>query len=184
MHQILHLYAIERLKPREISKLLDIAPSKVYDTVYSAKKAAENLKNPKPVAKPKVKDTLANNKQLLDAMQSFLTERGIYNFTAQQMKTYLAEQQQQHPEQHKFRVPCCKSLQDILHSTFHLSYGKLQQANLKYRDPTFNDKRLWIARLLSQFLYEDALIITVDESNFRSDSLPQKQWGFNERKVI
>jgi hypothetical protein len=44
--------------------------------------AAENLKKPKPVVKPKVKDTLANNKQLLDAMQNFLTERGIYNFTA------------------------------------------------------------------------------------------------------
>lgn len=110
MHQILHLYAIDRLKPREISKLLDIAPSKVYDTVYHAKKAADNLKEPKPIAKPKVKNTLANNKQLLDAMQRFLTERGIYNFTAQQMKTYLAEQKQQHPEQHQFRVPCCKSL--------------------------------------------------------------------------
>ena len=48
----------------------------------------------------------------------------------------------------------------------------MNTANLKYRDPTFNDKRLWVSRLLAQFLFEDALKITVDESDFRSDTLP------------
>ena len=68
--------------------------------------------------------------------------------------------------------------------TFHLKYSSLNKANLKYRDPTYNDKRIWVSRVLAQFLFEEALIISVDESNFRSDSLPNKQWQFNERACI
>ena len=55
-----------------------------------------------------------------------------------------------------------------------MKFGKTQASNLKYRDPAYNEKRLWISRMLSQFMLEDAVIITVDESNFRSDCLPGK----------
>ena len=76
------------------------------------------------------------------------------------------------------------TLHKILKSTFHLKFASLQKANLKYRDPTYNDKRQWISRLLAQFMLEtsgidSAIIISLDESNFRSDSLPSKQWQFN-----
>ena len=60
-----------------------------------------------------------------------------------------------------------------------MRFGKAQNANAKYRDPSFNDKRLWVSRLLAQLFLEDAVIISVDESNFRSDYLPTKQWSFN-----
>ena len=66
-----------------------------------------------------------------------------------------------------------------MHREFKLKYGKLDKANIKYRDATFNEKRLWVSRLLIQFLLEKVIIISVDESNFRSDSLPSKQWQFN-----
>lgn len=52
------------------------------------------------------------------------------------------------------------------------------QANLKYKDPSFNEKRLWVSRLLAQFMFEDVVIISVDESHFRSDTLPHRQWQF------
>lgn len=68
-------------------------------------------------------------------------------------------------------VPSITTLHKILADKFHLKYGPLEQANLKYRDPTFNEKRLWISRLLAQFMFEDTLIVSVDESNFRSDRL-------------
>ena len=76
-------------------------------------------------------------------------------------------------------VPSAATLNQVLKSTFHLKYGALQKANLKYRDPTYNDKRLWISKLLAQFLKDEAIVVSVDESNFRSDSLPSKQWQFN-----
>ena len=60
------------------------------------------------------------------------------------------------------------------HYTFHLKYATLDKQNLKYRDPTYNAKRIWISRLLAQFLQEQMIVISVDKSNFRSDKLPSK----------
>ena len=78
------------------------------------------------------------------------------------------------------KIPCIKTLGGVLKEKFNLRYGKLETANLKYRDPTYNEKRLWVSRLLAQLMYEDVIIVTVDESNFRSDALPSRQWAFNE----
>jgi hypothetical protein len=57
---------------------------------------------------------------------------------------------------------------------FHLCYKSLEKANFKYRDPIYNEKRLWTSRLLGQFLLEEAIIISVDESNFKHDAVPLK----------
>lgn len=59
---------------------------------------------------------------------------------------------------------------------FNLKYKRVEKANTKYRDPSFNEKRLWISRLLARFLSEDVIVISIDESNFRHDALPTKQW--------
>ena len=71
-------------------------------------------------------------------------------------------------------VPRDYALLEILKNTFHLKYATLDKQNLKYRDPTYNAKRIWISRLLAQFLQEQMIVISVDESNFRSDKLPSK----------
>lgn len=70
-------------------------------------------------------------------------------------------------------------LVNILKDKFHLRYGKTQASNLKYRDPTYNEKRRWVARLLAQFMYEEVVIISLDESNFRSETFPSRQWEFD-----
>ena len=49
---------------------------------------------------------------------------------------------------------------------------------VRYLDPTYNDKRVWVSRLLAQFMFENAVIISVDESNFRSDILNKRSWRF------
>jgi hypothetical protein len=67
----------------------------------------------------------------------------------------------------------------MMKEKFHLKFSAQEQANAKYRDPTYNEKRLWTARLASQFLIEDALIISIDESNFRHDTIPKKSWQFD-----
>lgn len=36
---------------------------------------------------------------------------------------------------------------------------------------------------MAQFLLEDALIVAIDESHFRSDALPKKQWQFDDKYV-
>ena len=81
------------------------------------------------------------------------------------------------------QVPTPLIIRNVMKKTFQLKYKSLEKANVKYRDPLYNEKRLWVSRLLGQFLYEEAVIISVDESNFRHDALPQKQWQFNQRSI-
>jgi hypothetical protein len=59
----------------------------------------------------------------------------------------------------------------------------VEKANTKYRDPDYNEKRLWVCRLLAQFMIEDAVIISLDESNFKHSALPRKQWQFDSSKL-
>ena len=95
------------------------------------------------------------------------------------MKSYLDKLSSENKDFNSLKVPSVATLLKILKAKFAMRYGKSQAANVKYRDPTFNERRLWVSKLLAQFLMEDAVIISVDECNFRSDSLPNKQWGFN-----
>jgi len=62
---------------------------------------------------------------------------------------------------------------------FSLKYKRYDKANTKYRDSAYNEKRIWISRLIAQFIKEDAIVISIDESNFRHDQYPTKQWQFN-----
>ena len=77
------------------------------------------------------------------------------------------------------QVPTPMIIRNVMKETFQLKYKSLEKANVKYRDPLYNEKRLWVSRLLGQFLIDGAIIISIDESNFRHDALPLKQWQFN-----
>ena len=66
---------------------------------------------------------------------------------------------------------------------FNLRYLCNDRANTKYRDPAYNEKRMWSSRIIAQFINEDAIIISIDESNFKSDCYPSKQWQFNNRTL-
>jgi hypothetical protein len=39
----------------------------------------------------------------------------------------------------------------ILKNKFKLKYKKLEKSNIKYSDPLYNEKRLWISKLLTMF---------------------------------
>ena len=69
-------------------------------------------------------------------------------------------------------VPSTKYLRMMLRSKFHLKYNRTNKANVKYLDQELDYKRKWVSRLIASFLIEDALIISIDESNLRHDSLP------------
>jgi hypothetical protein len=112
------------------------------------------------------------NPKVLEVIEKYLLEMGMYNITVAKVHSYLQERLP------KEEVPCRTSVKHILKSTFHFKYAALNKANTKYKDSTYNEKRLWISRLLTQFMIEDAMIISVDDSNFRSDAFPSKSWQF------
>ena len=66
----------------------------------------------------------------------------------------------------------------VLREDLHLRFLRYDSAMVRYQDPTFDSKRLWVGRLLAQFLIDGALIISIDESHIRHDSQKSYQWQF------
>jgi len=126
---------------------------------------------------------LRSNPILIRAITLVIEKLGIYHMNAKKIILELEELKQREAEFRDLHVPSPASVIRILKSSFYLKFGKTSKANPKYRDPSFNEKRLWVSRLLAQFFAEDALIISIDESNFRSDYLPPKQWSFDQSVI-
>ena len=49
-------------------------------------------------------------------------------------------------------------------------------ANIKYNDSDYDEKRVWISRLLAQFMKADVLIVSIDESSFKQEGIPNRYW--------
>ena len=47
------------------------------------------------------------------------------------------------------QVPSSTVMRRVMKETFQLKYKSLEKANVKYRDPLYNEKRLWVSRLLA-----------------------------------
>ena len=59
-----------------------------------------------------------------------------------------------------------------------MTYSKFYSKNLQQLNPKFDDKRTWVARLLTAFVMEDALIVSIDESSVRHDMNPSYKWRY------
>jgi len=69
-------------------------------------------------------------------------------------------------------------ISQVLRQDLNLRFLRYDSAMVRYQDPTYDHKRLWVSRLLSQFLLDGALIISIDESHIRHDSRKRYQWQF------
>jgi hypothetical protein len=76
-------------------------------------------------------------------IEEYYNLHGIYEPTIGMIQAYISER---FPEQ---RAPCKSTIGKIVKNDFHLRYKKLNTANFKYLDPTYNEKRLWTSRLLA-----------------------------------
>lgn len=59
----------------------------------------------------------------------------------------------------------------------------MKTTTAKYYEGTYAEKRLWVSRLLTQFLHDGAVIVSIDESNFKSELEKDWCWQFNHDKV-
>ena len=50
---------------------------------------------------------------------------------------------------------------------FGMRFRAANAAKIKYNDTDFDEKRVWVSRLLAQFMMADVLIISIDESSFK-----------------
>ena len=161
-------------KFKKVATSLDTELHKLRSDDKVAKSAADQVQVLNSLLTPKPRTNFANPSQkvnrlsILNLVQTFFNSHGFYNLTTLDIQNFLRT------KLNKSEVPALSTLRRMLRRHFHLKYGSYDKANVKYRDSTYNEKRLWTSRLLAQFLSEDALIISVDESNIRSDRLPSK----------
>ena len=74
------------------------------------------------------------------------------------------------------RVPFGNTVVKILHDRFGLNWRAFNTARLHFYQARFNDKRMWVARLLVQCLSEDYLVVSVDESSFSTSQMSRRRW--------
>jgi hypothetical protein len=110
--------------------------------------------------------------ELHEVISSYVKKYGIYNTKLSHLRSHIAKALPAKPP------PCESTLSIILKKTFHLKYKKLNPANYRYRDPTYNEKRLWVSRLMAHFILDGWLIVSIDESSLKSDNNSNRQWEF------
>ena len=125
--------------------------------------------------KPQQKQSIIDNENVLRLIHQYFLLNGFHNITLKILQDHV---QQNLPED-LAKAPSTAYIRLMLKKHFHLQYKKFKTANYRYRDPSFNEKRVWVCRILSQFLHDNALIICLDETGFRSDTVKDMKWQFN-----
>ncbi len=97
---------------------------------------------------------------------------GFANITVSKIQQHVNSS---HPNKRYFGK---RTIWEALHKNFGLKFRKFNQKGQKYEDVEFEERRIWVSRLLGAFTMEETLIISIDESSFREGSNVQKQWQF------
>lgn len=172
----------QNMKPREIAKKLKMSVEEISKVDQRLKK---NLAKSKQVSNNaeagtvnvihKQQMTQFNDPALKDLVSQHLQLSGIYNLKKTDIQKFIQEAK---PGSAPLQL---NVISHILKNDFGLRYKHFDGALIKYKDPQFDEKRLWVSRILAQFIGDDALIISIDESNFRNDNIRQWRWQFVER---
>ena len=80
------------------------------------------------------------------------------------------------PAKQLTREPKKFTVRRILREHFGLTFKTARPELARYNDESFDEKRVWISRLVTQFMMDEVLIISIDESNFQSSYGPGKKW--------
>lgn len=73
-------------------------------------------------------------------------------------------------------VPSRAVLRVIMRDELGMRFRSGLGAKLMYNSPAFDEKRVWVSRLLAQLHLEGAVIVSVDESAFKSEMANHKFW--------
>ncbi len=64
------------------------------------------------------------------------------------------------------KKPKWTTVSRILKEHLNIGYTKLKSETIRYNDCKNDEKRLWVSRLLAQFLHDDIVVISIDEAGF------------------
>ena len=79
--------------------------------------------------------------------------------------------------------PSVGKIRKILRDDFQLRYRVANAAKIKYNDVSFDDKRVWVSRLLAQFMITDVIIVSIDESSFKQEGVAKRFWQASSKTI-
>lgn len=173
------MYFKEGLKPLAISKQLKLNVDVVYRVIQRAK---NEIKRKSISTHSNVRERTPPD-EFMELMTSAIREIGYENLKVDGLRNHLLKEIESNRKLRHIHVPSKSKILSLLKESFKLRFGHFNNALIKYHDPTFNEKRLWVTRLLVQFLFEQFMVISIDESNFRWDQLTKRQWQFDHRVI-
>ena len=107
--------------------------------------------------------------EIIEGVRKVIHSTGLHALT---LNRILAEL----PAKQIPREPMEFTVRRILHERFCLTFKTARPELARYNDESFDEKRVWISRLVTQFMMDEVLIISIDESNFQSSYGPGKKW--------
>jgi hypothetical protein len=119
---------------------------------------------------------MVNNHKLLQHIKEYLEQHPTKQTTLEKIRKAFADK---YPNE---ALPCTSTIGVIIRNRFHLNYIKVPPANARYDDPTFNEKRLWVCKMLASMLLSNTVIISMDESSFKSRVAHSYQWRFDQHR--
>lgn len=121
---------------------------------------------------------MERRRELCEAILAYLEEHGPHNITLAELYVHL-----QHVLPPTVRPPGVTTIYYLLRKDFKLRFRATPPALTRYLDPVYDEKRQWVARLLTHFTRQGMVIVSVDESHVRADSFAKRQWRFVPQRV-
>ena len=153
----LDVTSVEKTRPKVVSDLTGVSLEQVHRI---KKRMVARLKyQPKrqtPQYRQRKQELLARTRQAIEKM-------GLPNMTTSRLHAQLKAG----AAQDLARCPSVSTVRQMLREDFQLRYRVANAAKIKYNDVSFDDKRVWVSRLLAQFLLSGVVIVSIDESSFK-----------------
>jgi len=182
--RIVELQYLHGEKPEVIARRLGVGLRFVYNTTLFLRNKLRLKKGepPEQAVKPAellpfARVRLGDRPEVQEAVREYLLERGIHRLTLKKVKSFVVA-----------RLPALarihlKEISHVLKHQHFLRMERLNPATFRYRDPFYDEKRLWFCRLVTQFVLDGALVVSIDETHFRHDALKRRAWQFHPKAV-
>ena len=117
-----------------------------------------------------IRDRKTEDAERVDAVKDYIPTNGIQNITLHKLTAHVNASLPHKP------TVGIDSVRSILIEQLNLRYGPFNASRYRYEDPNYDEKRVQICRLLAQFHLDGAIIVSVDESNFKASGLTNRRW--------
>ena len=136
------------MKRRHIATSLRVVPHFVTNTILKVRKlgldGASSLSATETNGTALSRSVIQDNLAIVECMQACMEEQGIHKITLASVYAYLKSHLPL-----EVRHPGMQRVQKLMKSRFHLKFRAASPAMVRFLDPTYNEKRLWVSRLLA-----------------------------------